>query len=119
MIGIPFNQGNVCAGSVWSQQLLWLASGGGMRVNPSCDPSLTGGVKLRHSPFGVNPQVEPGAVSPVRLELPVGSMAMIATTFPGFACGISQLNGPVIECVMMIAGPILSIRWLVGFGGTE
>jgi len=60
----------------------------------------------------LKPHAVPGATSPFKLELPVGSTAMIALIFPGFACGIIQLRGPDIECVMMTAGPILSSKWV-------
>src|SRR6266702_7353337 len=103
-MGMPFSHGNVWAGSVCNQQLLWSASGGGTRVSPRSAGPLTAGVKLRHTLL--RPHTVPGATSPLRLELPVGSTAMTALTNPGAACGIIQLAGPDIECVTLIEGPI-------------
>jgi hypothetical protein len=57
----------------------------------------------------------PGALSPFKIEFPVGSIAIIALILPGLDWGIIQLAGPVIECVMMTAGPIFSSRAVTAF----
>src|ERR1700730_3543308 len=107
---MPLSHGSVWAGSVCSQQLFKLVLGAGTRVRPRSAAPLMAGVKFRHTLLKAH--AVPGATTPSKLELPVGSTAMIAMILPGFACGIIQLRGPDIEWVMITAGPIRSSKWV-------